>query len=67
MRFPSSIVCNTSERLLSDGSVMCIGPYHHHGVSVGIYIYIDVHSESVGGENEMKGKVSAMKHATHTW
>jgi len=39
MRFLSSNVCNTSERLLLDGRVMCIGPYHHHGVSVGKDIY----------------------------
>jgi len=66
MHFPSSSVCNTSVRLLSDSRVMCIGPYRH-GVSVGVYIYINDHSESVGHENEMKGKGLAMRHAIHTW
>ena len=41
MRCPFPIVCNTSERLLSDGRVTCIGPYHRIG------IYINDHSESV--------------------
>jgi hypothetical protein len=28
MRFPFSNVCNTSERLLSEGRVTCAGPYN---------------------------------------
>ena len=62
MRFPSSNVCNTSERLLSDGRVMCIGPYHHHGV--GKIEPSTPESVGRGNENERE-RVRNETHDTH--
>jgi len=53
MRFPFSNVCNTSERLLSEGRFTCAGPYN---ILVRKRIDSDVERNERGGEVQM-----------HTW
>ena len=56
MRFPFSNVCNTSERLLSEGRFTCAGPYNIFNIRVRKRIGSDVERNERGGEVQM-----------HTW